>query len=260
MKRILTALWRTGVSMLRSLRGNASLMVTLIVGTLAIVLVLTLDGVGLQSVRMAAQTFQSPIQTPTPHPSPTPSAACPAQTRWIAFAAGIEVEGLSGAERAMIRMKPADKDITVCLEERGVVLPESALGNGRHRIQLQEIPDGAYYRLEVQGPPSFLRSPAAYLFQVQDGQILRRPGYTLQFQLVPPAKQELPPCREFEKRFTPPITETPPRVGDIPADTQEDVCQAEGTIDLSAPPKQPEGSRGRSVASTGYHYIGPVTT
>jgi len=171
----------------------------------------------------------------------------------------VEVEGLPGAERAMLRMQPVLEEIGVCLAERGVTLPEMAFGNGRHRLQLQEIPDGAYYKLELQAPPSFFRDPAGYLFQVQDGQIVRRPGFVFRFRLVPPSEQDLPPCREFEKGFTLPLSDPASRARDIPADTQKDGCRAEGTVDISAPPKQPERPREMGTLSVGYHYIGPMT-
>ena len=198
--------------MLRSLRANARLLTTLLLGALVIALVVAFDGLGRSSGGLMVQAFQSPIQTPTPPPYPPPPtpqpspapAACPPQTRWRAFEADVKVEGLPGAERAMLRVQPVREDIAACLTARGIALPEMAFGNGRHRLQLQEIPDGAYYKLEVQAPPSYFRDPAGYLFQVQDGQIVRRPGFVFQFRLVPPAEQDLPPCREFEKRFTPP--------------------------------------------------------
>jgi len=223
--------------MLRSLHANARLLATLLLGALVIILLVAFDGLGRSSVGLTAQAFQSPIQTPTPppypppptpEPSPTPPPACPPQTRWGAFEADVEVEGLPGAERAMLRLQPIQEDIAVCLATRGIILPEMAFGNGRHRLQLQEIPEGAYCKLEVQGPPSFLREPAGYLFQVQDGQIIRRPGFGFRFRLVSPAEQDLPPCsqshiRSNSPKFTP---------GDIRV-----VCKAEPLIDLSAPSK-----------------------
>lgn len=248
-------------------------------GTLAIVLVIAFGGPDRSASELTVQAFQSPIETPTqppypppatptlppypppptPAPSPTPSPACPPQIRWRPFEAEIEVEGLPGAERAMLRVQPVLEEISACLAARGVVLPEMAFGNGRHRLQLQEIPDGAYYKLEVQAPPSFFRDPAGYLFQVQDGQIVHRPGFAFRFRLVPPAEQDLPPCREFEKRFTPPSSEPALNVTDIPADTQKDACRAEGTVDISTPPKQPERPREMGTLSVGYHYVGPMT-
>ncbi len=133
-----------------------------------------------------------------------------------------------------------------------MTLPEMALGNGRYRLQLQEIPDGAYYKLEVQAPPSYFRDPAGYLFQVQDGQIVRRPGFVFRFRLVPPAEQELPPCRELGTEPVPAEAQPPNFSGPIEA-----VCRAEVLRDISAPPKQPE--RPAEGQSVGYHYIGPET-
>jgi len=106
-------------------------------------------------------------------------------------------------------------------------LPEMALGNGHHRFQLKEIPDGAYYKLEVQGPPSYFRDPAGYLFQVNEGQIVHRPGFVFRFRLVSPAEQDLPPCRELEKRFRPPAFRPVSKAADIPVDTQRDAYRAE---------------------------------
>ena len=254
--------------MLRSLRANARLLVTLLAGALVIVLAVGFDGLSRISIGLTAQAFQSPIQTPTPppypppptpEPSPTPFATCPPQIRWRPFEAEVEVEGLPGGERAMLRLQPVLEEISVCLAARGITLPETTFGNGRHRLHLPEIPDGAYYKLEVQAPPSFFRDPAGYLFQVRDGQIVRRPGFVFRFRLVPPSEQDLPPCRDFEKRFTLPPSEPAAGTGDIPADTQKDACRAEGTVDISAPPKQPERPREMSTLSVGYHYAGPMT-
>ena len=56
--------------MLGSLRANAKLLVTLLLGALVIVLIVAFDGLGRSSFELTAQAFQSPIQTPTP-PLPT---------------------------------------------------------------------------------------------------------------------------------------------------------------------------------------------
>ncbi len=255
------------------------LLALLILGTLAIVLVIAFGGLGRSTSELAVQAFQSPIETPTqppypppatptlppypppptPGPSPTPSSACPPQIRWRPFEADIEVEGLPGAERAMLRMQPIREEIAACLAARGITLPEMAFGNGRHRLRLQEIPDGAYYKLEVQAPPSYFRDPAGYLFQVQDGQIVRYPGFVFRFRLVPPTEQDLPPCREFEKRSTPLALDLASSARDIPADTQKVVCRAERIVDISTPPKRPERPHESRVLDVGYHYAGPMT-
>ena len=248
------------------------LLALLTLGTLAIVLVIAFGGLGRSTSELTVQAFQSPIETPTqppypppatptlppypppptPAPSPAPSAACPPQTRWRPFEADVEVERLPGAERAMVRWQPVLEEVTACLVGRGMTLPEVSLGNGRHHFQLAEIPDGAYYQLEIQAPPSYFRDPAGYLFQVQDGQIVRRPGFVFRFRLVPPAEQDLPPCRE-------PVAKPVP--SDVrPLDLSSPIratCRAEVLRDISAPPKQSEQpAEGQSI---GYHYIGPET-
>lgn len=240
----------------RLLHVNGRLLVSLTLSTLAIVLAVAFGGPERSAAGLTTQTFQSPIKTPTPLPSPTPSpappAACPPQTRWGKFAVNVEVEGLPGAERAMLRLQSISEDITACLAARGVTLPEMAFGNGSHRIQSPELPDGAYYKLTVQGLPSHFREPAGYLFQVQDGQIVLHPGYAFNFRLVPPAQQDLPPCPQL------PVNPRSPMPGKAQV-----VCRAEPLIDLSAPLKQPSRQRSglSSFSSTSYlyRYIGPQT-
>lgn len=247
--------------MLRSLRANARLLITLLLGASVIALLVGFDVLDQSSVGLMAQAFQSPVQILT-SPLPTPessSATCPPQTRRRVFGADVEVDGLPGAGQAMLRLQPIREDIAACLTARGITLPEMAFGNGRHHLQLPEIPDGAYYKLEIQAPPSFFREPAGYLFQVQDGQIVRRPGFVFRFRLVPPSEQDLPPCREFEKGFASPSTPLPADEA-IPAETQKVVCRAEHFIDISAPPKQPDRPRETGVLDAGYHYVGPMTT
>ena len=221
--------------MFRLLHTNARLLAALFLGALVIALVVAFNGLGRSSGGQMVQAFLSPIQTPTsppypspptPEPTPTPPAVCPPQIRWHAFEANVEVEGLPGAERAMLRVHPIREDITACLAARGITLPEMAFGNGRHRLRLQEIPDGAYYKLEVQAPPSYFRDPAGYLFQVQDGQIVHRPGFAFRFRLVPSTEQDLPPCPQFHIRSN---------SSNLVPDVIRVVCKAEPLIDISAP-------------------------
>ena len=110
----------------------------------------------------------------------------------------------------------------------------------------------------MNAPALYFRDPAGYLFQVQNGQIVHRPGFVFQFRLVPPSAQALPPCREFERSLTS-VSEVPSRAEAIPQSTQQDVCWAERTVDISSPPKQPERPREMGTLSEGYHYVGPIT-
>lgn len=245
--------------MQRLLRVNNWLLVSLIFCVLAIGLTVAFSSPARGAAGFTPQAFQSPIRTPTPLPSPSPSpappAACPPQTRWGRFAVDVEVKGLPGAERAMLRLQPISESINACLVAHGVTLPEVALGNGKHHIQLSEIPDGAYYKLTVQGVLSHFREPSGYLFQVQDGQIVFHPGYTFDFRLVPPAQQDLPPCPQLLVN---------PKAS-RPSEAAQVICRAEPLIDLSAPPKQPSLQRNRvnssssSTTSYLYRYVGPQT-
>ncbi len=250
---------------LQKLYGKSLTIVTLSI--LAIMVAISIGGVSGSATELTVQAFQSPIQTPTPFPYPPPRpepsstrpAACPPQTRWGKIDVNVEVEGLSGAERAMVRLQPLNENISLCLAARGITLPEMAFGNGSHHIQMQEIPDGAYYRLEIHAPPRHFLDPGGYLFQVKNGQIVRRPDFVFRFLLVPPSQQTLPPCRVFEKTFRFPSA-TPEAITEaIPVGTQRDICLAERTVDISTPPKQPERPQEASASGVGYHYAGPVT-
>ncbi len=125
---------------IENLHGKSLAVVAL--STLVIVIVIAFGGLNRNATDLTAQAFQSPIETPTlppypppatptpppypppptPGPSPTPPAACPPQTRWRAFETDVEVEGLPGAERAMLRLQPIREDIAACL----VVHPASS--------------------------------------------------------------------------------------------------------------------------------------
>ncbi|MEA3440514.1 MAG: hypothetical protein U9R58_09550 [Chloroflexota bacterium] len=199
----------------------------------------------------------TPPPYPPPEPSPPPSPDCPPQIRWHSFDVDVEIVGLPIGEKATLSLQPVREDIVACLATRGVTLPEITLGNGDYHFQVQKFPDGDYYKLEVKALASHFRDLAGYLFQVNNGQIVRHPGFVFRFQLVPPSEQDIPSCREFEKSFIPPPANVATGDVDIPADTQRDACRAERIVDISTTPKQPERSCETVTSSTGYHYIGP---
>lgn len=201
----------------------------------------------------------TPPPYPPPEPSPPPSPDCPPQIRWHSFDVDVEIVGLPIGEKATLSLQPVREDIVACLATRGVTLPEITVGNGDYHFQVHKFPDGDYYKLEVKALASHFRDPAGYLFQVNNGQIVRHPGFVFRFRLVQPAKQDLPSCREFEKSFIPPPTDVAATTADKTADTQRDACRAEGIVDLSTPPKQPDKSGETDTSSAGYHYVGPMT-
>ena len=65
--------------MLRSLRANARLLVTLLLGALVIVLLVAFNSLGRSSFGLTAQAFQSPVETPTQPPYPPPGTPTPSQ-------------------------------------------------------------------------------------------------------------------------------------------------------------------------------------
>lgn len=226
----------------------------------AILLVLGLAAAVIQAAPGNQLTLTSPLPGPGPFDSPLPpSLLCPATTNRATLTIEVSLEGLEGEYPAELQLLADTSQTTACLSSYKIELPRLDARNGRHNITVTDIPDG-FYKLEVNAPASSFRDPAGYLLQVQNGQIVRRPHFVFQFRLVPQSAQALPPCREFERSLTS-VSEVPPRADAIPQSTQQDVCWAERTVDISSPPKQPERAETTlGILNSGYHYIGPVTT
>jgi len=224
----------------------------------AILLVLGLVATVIQAAPANQLTLISPLPGPDLFDSPLPPPLlCPTATNRATLTIEVNIEGLEGKYPAEVELLADTSQTTACLSSYRTELPRLDARNGRHTITVTDIPDG-FYKLEMNAPATYFRDPAGYLFQVQNGQIVRRPGFVFQFRLVSPSAQALPPCREFERSLTP-VSEVPPRDEAIPQSTQQDVCWAERTVDISSPPKQPERPREMGTLSEGYHYVGPMT-
>jgi hypothetical protein len=227
---------------------------------LLVLLAFGLAAVVIQAVPANQTISTSPLPVPSRFDSPLPlPLPCPSTTKWATLAIEVKVEGLKGKHIAELQLLTDTSQTAACLSAQGTRLPELDVGNGSRNITIADIPDG-FYKLIVDAPTDYFRDPAGYLFQVKDGQIVRHPSFVFRFHLVPPTEQDLPPCREFEKRFTLPPSDSEPDTRDIPADTQKDACQAECTVDISTPPKRPERPHETEVLDVGYHYAGPMTT
>ena len=206
-------------------------------------------------------TLGSPIQTlsvlaPVAYPTPLPH-ICPATTTYNTLTLNVEIAGLEEKQWATVQLFADTIQTTACLSRQATLLPQIDVHNGSHALTLTEVPDG-FYKLMIGSPSSYFRDPAGYLFQVQDGQIVRRPDFVFQFRLVPPANQVLPSCWEFATTFK--MSARSSFVGEIQKTPPQESCWAERTVAISAPPKQPENAYARGVTSIGYHYIGPKTT
>ncbi len=225
----------------------------------AILLVLGLTAAVIQATPANQLTLTSPLPGPDPFDSPLPPPLlCPTTTNRATLTIEVDIEGLEGKYPAEVQLLADTAQTTACLSSHRTEIPHLDARNGRHSITVTDIPDG-FYKLEVNAQASYFRNPAGYLFQVKDGQIVRSPGFVFRFRLVSSAGQDLPPCREFEKRVTPQPSDLTLGVKDIPADTQKDACRAERTVDISTPPKLPERPRETGVLNVGYHYAGPMT-
>lgn len=196
------------------------------------------------AVIQAAPLNPSPMNAPLPRPEPFDSLlplphACPAAVEWSSLTLKVDIVGLPNKHQANLRLLADTAQTTACLALHAVDLPQLSMRNGSDDITIADIPDGSY-KLTIDAPTDYFREPAGYVFQVRNGEIIRRPGFTFQFRLNPPSEQELPPCREFEKKFVVPTSDLGRTAEIVSVDTQRDVCWAERTIDISGPSKQPE--------------------
>lgn len=221
--------------MQRLLQVNNRLLISLILSVLAIILAVAFGSPERSAAGFTPRAFQSPIKTPTPLPSPSPApvppTTCPPQTRWGRFEANVTVEGLGAIDVAEVELLPDISVTDACLTTYGVVLPKLRVQNENRRITVANIPDGSY-KLVIHAPSDYFRKPQGYLFQVQQGQIVKTSDHPLDFKLIPPSKQQIPPCRDYSEDST--------QQQDIsPNDISAEECMAEGIIDISGPHKAP---------------------
>jgi hypothetical protein len=226
---------------------------------LLVLLIFGLTAIVIQAAPARQATLTSPLPTPGQFDSPLPKPAlCPSTTNWATLGMEVKIVGLDEKHRAALQLRADTSQTAACLSQRKTEFSQLDVHNGSRKITFTEIPDG-FYKLTLEAPTHYLRDPGGYLFQVQEGQIVRRPDFVFEFRLVSPSEQTLPSCREFEKAFEASSSEAEPMRDAIPVDTQRDACRAEGFIDISAPPKQPERPREMGTLSEDYHYVGPMT-
>lgn len=150
----------------------------------------------------------------------------------------IIISGLEANDTVEIQLAPANELTTCAVQLTGITLPSLSLHNQIRTINLPAIPVG-WYQITLSAPPSYFREPLGYLFQVQENGIVNRRGFPLPFTLIPESAQDLPPCRVVPAMPAYPASAVDP-TGDIPVDELQDICRAEGMIDISSPPKLPE--------------------
>lgn len=134
---------------------------------------------------------------------------------------GVSITGLQSGDVATLRLSGDDVEVV-----------QQNVQGGIHNLDILE--DGLY-RLAIDAPTEYFHEPREYFFRVEDGRIINRPGFVFEFNLIPPAEQDHPPCRV----------------------SRETDCLAEYTIDLVGPEKQPVSSNRESL-DPGYHYVGPA--
>ncbi len=162
----------------------------------------------------------------------------PADVVTVPISLEIIVSGLEASDIAEIQLAVANEQTASDVQVAGITLPSIRLHNQRRTINLPAIPVG-WYQITLSAPPSFFREPLGYLFQVQETGIVNRMGFPLSFALIPASAQDLPPCRNVTTMAAYPLPSVE-ITSDIHLDESQDICRAEGMIDISAPPKLPE--------------------
>ena len=222
---------------------------------LLILLAFGLTAIAIQAAPANQATLTSPIPIPGQFDSPLPPPiSCPSTTKWAPLLIKVEVEGLEEEHTARLQLLADTSRTAACLSLRGTGLLQRRVRSGSRNITITDIPDG-FYKLTIDAPMTYFRDPVGYLFQVEDGQIVRRPGFVFRFRLIPPAEQALPPCPQSRAHSNSP---------NLAPDVIRVVCKAEPLIDLSAPSKSAplnllELRRNELQAATAdyiYRYVG----
>lgn len=184
--------------------------------------------------------------------------AVPRKPVLVTIAIDVTVEGLENQDVAEIQLLPGMEKTVADLASIEKTLPRLAVSNVATEISVKDIPTGTYM-LMVHAPSSYFREPQGYLFRVSETGIVLTSDLLFHFKLIPSSAQSLPPCRDFEtKNDSPDSTSTI----DIPFEAQNEICMAEGIVDLSSPRNQIRPKeQGTSRPLVGeYHYAGPKTS
>ncbi|HSQ17215.1 MAG TPA: hypothetical protein VLM83_05915 [Anaerolineales bacterium] len=190
--------------------------------------------VGFALLSCAACNPTKPTADVTAAPTPLPAGVLT-----VPISLDILISGLEASDTAEIQLTPANEQTASDIQSAGITLPSLRLHNQLRTINLPAIPLG-WYQITLSAPLSYFREPLGYLFQVQETGIVNQQGFPLPFTLIPESAQDLPPCRGVAAVPAYPL---PPeeQTGDIPVEGSYDTCRAECMIDISSPPKLPEG-------------------
>jgi len=162
----------------------------------------------------------------------------PADVITVPISLDINITGLEANDTVEIKLAPDNELTASAIQLTGITLPSLRLHNQRRTINLPVIPVG-WYQITLSAPPSYFREPLGYLFQVQEAGIVNQQSFPLPFTLIPASAQDLPPCRNVTIMPVYPLPSVE-ITGDIPIDDSQEICRAEGMIDISSPPKLPE--------------------
>lgn len=184
--------------------------------------------------------YSRPQPSRFPYPPPgeanTRRTPIPSETRsTLPLSFEVLVKGLEGNDTAELQILPGSEQTASDLQALGVTLPTVSLRNEAGRVSIPAIPVGTY-KLVIWAPGAYFREPGGYLFQVTQAGMVNPSGTPLRFRLIPPAAQDLPPCREIPGRGS---LSSPGPTGEMPFEEGRILCRAERLIDLSGPPKAP---------------------
>jgi len=221
---------------------------------------------------LAQSIYPGPNQSPeksiisTAYPLPQVEIARPtvetvtAPEKLVTFSIDFAVEGLTNKDLAKIQLHPGNNKTSDALLKTGKVISNSSLGNRQARINAVDVPVGIYM-LTVEVPANYYREPQGYLFAVTDAGVTTKNGTAFKFKVIPPSQQSLPPCRNIQAKTD--INDELITV--LPTIPQQEVCKAEGVVDLVSPRSQRDQLKVNTLTSSSlligsYSYAGPKTT
>ncbi len=200
------------------------------------------------------------LPTAYPNPQETQAAITSSPTsapELTSISITISVEGLKDGDEAQVSMHPFSEKVEAQVRLNDTELPSISLSKGEQMILAKNIPVGIY-KVVIQAPSDYLRNPKGYIIRIPEAPIDQPSNQLIHFSLILSKDENLPPCRNIA------ITDYIAGNMTNPENTlfvHEDVCMAEGLVDVSNPTAF--GQLNSKVLSSdygNYYYAGPLTT
>lgn len=195
------------------------------------------------SLSYPAPQSTNSLQSPTTIPVTAAPVHVPVA---VSVVLDVQIDGLEDDHSVEMELVPdieqTEKDVLSLQSE----LKTFHLSNGDHQVSFRNIPAGSY-KLTISAPSEYFREPQGYLFRISEDQKVELTSeLPLHFKLIPPSKQQIPPCRD--------VSSDSNQQHASPNNNSVKECLAERIIDLSGPHKLPTISGQNTIGSGRYFY------